>query len=171
MGGDRNVQIMLKGVRGFTTKLRKRVLRASEAAARDVVGEIDYLFMDDSDEYPQWSANMHDGTGVAVLEDGAVRYKGIPTRRARGAQSYAGRKNIWGGRRLRDRLGTGLFAEKEGGVEIKLVSAVPYAWRINAAGSKWGRGAGYFEKLSGLLLGWVKDALKAEGIKIGERNK
>ena len=169
MADDRNVRIMLKGVRGFTTKLRKRVLRASEAAARDVVGEIDYLFMDDSDEYPQWSANMHDGTGVAVLNDGAVRYRGIPKKRARGPQTY-GKRKIWGRKLAIERLGGGLF-EEGAGVEIKLVSAVPYAWRINAAGSKWGRGAGYFEKLSGLLLGWVKDALKAEGIKIGERNK
>lgn len=121
----------------LTAKLRK--------IAVDMVDEIDGNLWNNDDTFPIWTSNLHDSTGLAVYDYGAIT-SFIPPQYAERAQSYGYNgyiKDIWGSQYLKDFINesAGKFSK---GIWIVLFSAVPYAGLINAYGSPWERGEDFF---------------------------
>lgn len=99
-----------------------------------------------NNQFPIWTANLRDATGVGIYVDGvAKRY--LPTKLAIHKQSTGGalgmRRNIDGHDFLQQSIteGASVFSK---GVWIVLYCAVPYAAMINTSGSKWDRGVGFW---------------------------
>lgn len=97
-------------------------------------------------QFPIWTANLRDATGVGIYVDGrTVKY--MPTKLAVHKQStgasMGGRRDIDGHNFLLQSIteGSSVFSS---GIWIVLYCAVPYAAKINAEGSKWGRGVGFW---------------------------
>lgn len=99
-----------------------------------------------NNQFPIWTANLRDATGVGIYVDGKTTYF-MPTKLAIHKQSTGGalgmRRNIDGHEFLQKSItgGASVFTE---GVWIVLYCAVPYAAMINVSGSKWGRGQGFW---------------------------
>ena len=100
-----------------------------------------------NNQFPIWTANMRDATGVGIYVDGHTA-KFMPTKLAIHKQSTGGsmgaRRGIDGHNFLLQSIteGASVFTT---GIWIVLYCAVPYAAHINAHGSKWGRGQGFWD--------------------------
>lgn len=111
--------------------------------AQDLVAAID------SGSYiPEWTANLHDATGVAIYNDGAVT-KFLPTKKAtKAAHSGFGglaHYDIRGSEWLQNTIAEAATTFSKG-LWFVVISAVPYAYYIDAAGSPKGRGQNFFKK-------------------------
>ena len=107
-------------------------------------------------QFPVWFGQLHDATGVGVYVDGVLS-SFLPTKRALDTQPQDG--YIIGSTFLQNALNnaTSQFSK---GIWIVLFSAVPYAYKINTQGSKWGRGVGFFKNFEDYLLNDVIANLK-----------
>lgn len=106
-----------------------------------------------SEQFPVYSANLHDATGIGVYMDGVMTaYK--PTQRA-----VEPNDGVLGATELDRALNeaTNQFAT---GIWIVLFSAVPYAYEVNIAGSPWNRGIGFFDEMEEWLKTDVFGSLK-----------
>lgn len=104
-------------------------------------------------QFPVFSANLHDATGIGVYIDGVMTaYK--PTQRA-----IVENDGVFGSTELDKALSesTSQFAT---GIWIVLFSAVPYASHVNIAGSPLYRGEGFFGKMEEWLKTDVFGSLK-----------
>lgn len=101
-------------------------------------------------QFPVFTGNLHDATGVGVYVNGRLSSY-IPTAIAVEQQTNQGEIGIDGSINLRLALqaATSQFAT---GVWIVLFSTVSYAYKINTQGSRWGRGAGFFDALGETLF-------------------
>jgi hypothetical protein len=123
-------------------------------------------------EFPVWMGHMRDSTGVGIYNEGVlIAYRPNPmsqwhTEAATEAntQKYGSTKSIIGEQYLQQALNDGL-TKYHSGIWIVLFSAVPYAAKINAMGSSWGRGQGYFDKFAEAILYQVEDGLKDLNLK------
>ena len=135
----------------LTAKLRK--------IAVDMVDEIDGNLWNNDDTFPIWTSNLHDSTGIAVYDYGAIT-SFIPPQYAKSAQNYGFITNIWGSQYLRDFINesAGKFSK---GIWIVLFSAVPYAGLINEVGSPWPwvRGENFFGLLKEMFADIVYNKL------------
>ena len=136
----------------LTAKLRK--------IAVDMVDEIDGNLWNNDDTFPIWTSNLHDSTGIAVYDYGAIT-SFIPPQYAERAQSYGYNgyiKDIWGSQYLKDFINesAGRFSK---GIWIVLFSAVPYAGLVNAYGSPWERGEDFFGLLKEMFANIVYNKL------------
>lgn len=113
--------------------------------AEDMVKTIDRAFTMPlgTDEFPVWSANLRDATGVGIYCDGVVQYF-CPTKRA--SQGIKRGKGPFGATLLQQTILNGA-AEYSKGVWLVLFSSVPYAFYIDKNGSVIGRGVGFFKSL------------------------
>ena len=159
-----NAQVIKVGIKNFAENtVKQKLVQILQAIARQIVGVIDGSFAmpDGTTQFPVWTANLHDATGVGVYADGMCQ-SFIPTKRAAKTQrSGVGSpsRGISGNALLQAAIQAGAtqFAK---GIWIVLFSTVPYAYHINTVGSKIGRGAGFFESLSQTLLNDVIANLK-----------
>lgn len=163
----RNMAIFKKGIRAYARDISDELIDRLEEVARRMVEMIDGNF-DPIDtrnrpsgnaQFPVWTANMHDATGVGVYSDGELA-KYVPTKQARWKQSNGSprRSGIDGAKELEDALNEGLM-DFGSGIWIVLFSAVPYAYHINEEGSKIGRGQGFFDETSEGMLNEVLNGL------------
>ena len=156
-----NSKVFGNGVKQYTERVIKAKLVAMlKTVAQAIVGIIDgnFTMPDGSEQFPVYTANLHDATGVGVYSDGAVQYF-LPTKRATDAQHDSSYNFFYGSDLLRQAISNGAtqFAT---GTWIVLFSTVPYAYSINAYGSSKGRGVGFFESLKNTLLKDVLSNLK-----------
>ena len=133
----------------LTAKLRK--------IAVDMVDEIDDSIWVNDDTFPKWTSNLHDSTGIAVYDYGAIT-SFIPPQYANEPQEYEDIQNIWGSQYLKDFINenAGKFSQ---GIWIVLFSAVPYAGLVNAYGSPWERGEDFFGLLKEMFADIVYNKL------------
>lgn len=135
----------------LTAKLRK--------IAVDMVDEIDDSIWVNDDTFPIWTSNLHDSTGIAVYDYGAIT-SFIPPQYAIEPQEYEDIQNIWGSQYLKDFINenAGKFSQ---GIWIVLFSAVPYAGLINEVGSPWPwvRGENFFGLLKEMFADIVYNKL------------
>ena len=156
-----NSKVLGNGVKQYTERVIKAKLVAMlKTVAQAIVGIIDgnFTMPDGSEQFPVYTANLHDATGVGVYSDGAVQYF-IPTKRATDAQHDSSYNFFYGSDLLRQAISNGAtqFAK---GIWIVLFSTVPYAYKINTQGSKIGRGVNFFETLKQTLLSDVISGLQ-----------
>jgi hypothetical protein len=148
-----NESVMKAGLREFAEKqIKKQLLSALRDVSETMLGLIDNAFPvpGGSEQYPVWSGNMRDSTGIGVYADGALM-SFIPSKVANAPQTYGTVQNIWGTEYLQTLLaqGTSVYSK---GVWLVLFSAVPYAYRVDTFGSPWKRGIGYFDRITEELL-------------------
>lgn len=127
-------------------ELKPQLVAVLKEVAKWMVGAIegDFELPIGNNQFPVWSANLRDSTGVGVYVDGVVE-SFVPTKKATKDNDGA-----VGSELLASALGeaTGEFA---GGIWIVLFSTVPYAYKVNTEGSPRGRGVGFFESLADTL--------------------
>ena len=133
----------------LTAKLRK--------IAVDMVDEIDGNLWNNDEQFPIWTSNLHDSTGIAVYDYGAIT-SFIPPQYAAVAQKYGNIQDIWGSQYLKDFINenAGKFSK---GIWIVLFSAVPHAGLVNAYGSPWERGEDFFGLLKEMFADIVYNKL------------
>lgn len=154
---QRNKTVITVGCKNFIEKTAKpRLIRMLTQIAQGMVDLIDGAFNPwpsklphgGNADFPVWYGQMHDATGVAIYNDGAV-VKFLPTKKALDSQPqrHNGVNGIIGSQWL-ERAIDEAKGQCSKGLWIVLFSSVPYAAEINAHGSSWGRGAMYFDRLS-----------------------
>lgn len=156
-----NAQTMRIAIkRHADTVIKKQIVNGLIAVARQMVQAIDngFVMPTGSTQFPVDTANLHDATGVGVYSDGMCMHY-APTKRATKAQHGPGSKLIIGADLLNAALGAET-AHCSKGIWLVLFSTVPYAYYINASGSKIGRGANFFESLKQTLMNDVIANLK-----------
>lgn len=133
----------------LTAKLRK--------IAVDMVDEIDGNLWNNDEQFPIWTSNLHDSTGLAVYDYGAIT-SFIPPQYAAVAQKYGNIQDIWGSQYLKDFINenAGKFSQ---GIWIVLFSAVPYAGKVNEVGSPLLRGINFFGLLKEMMSDIVYNKL------------
>lgn len=111
-------------------------------------------------EYPAWSDNMHDSTGIGVYNDGMLTAY-IPTKRADQPQFDSKRElyDIWGTSYLQRALTDSAKYNK--GIWVVLFCAVPYAIDVNNLGSPKGRGEEFFERFSKTFRRTIEERVRA----------
>lgn len=123
----------------------------------------------DSGLIPEYTANLHDATGVGVYVDGAIT-SFIPTKRAHkaGKSGFDGVNHygINGSEFLKQAIAEAStkFAK---GIWFVIFSATPYAYHIDAKGSPLGRGQDFFKTISGTAVNDIVAGLRAiPGVKV-----
>lgn len=119
----------------------------------------------DSGLIPEYTANLHDATGVAVYVDGAIK-RFVPTARAQKATSSSdGGVNhyaIWGSDFLEMAINEASTRFSKG-LWFVIFSAVPYAYRINTQGSPKERGQDFFTTIRDTAINDIIVGLKPIG--------
>lgn len=156
-----NSKVFKVGLNDYAERVIKSKLVAMlKSVAQTLVDIIDGSFVmpTGSEQFPVYTANLHDATGVGVYSDGAVQYF-VPTKRATDAQQDTSHNFFYGSDLLRQAISIGATQFSKG-IWIVLFSTVPYAYSINEYGSSKGRGAGFFDNLKNTLLKDVLSNLK-----------
>lgn len=148
-----NSKVFKEGLKDFAEREIKTKLETMlRSVAERLVAYIDGGFTPPTgtSQFPVYSGNLHDATGVGVYIDGRLS-SFIPTAIAVEQQTNQGEIGIDGSINLRLALqaATSQFATGEW---IVLFSTVPYAYKINTQGSPWGRGVGFFDGLGEILF-------------------
>lgn len=158
-----NLKVFKKGLKAYVREISDELMDKLAAVAERMVEMIDDSFAPidwgGNEDFPVWTANLHDATGVGVYRDGALTGY-VPTKHARWKQSdgITDTRNIDGFEELQNAIQDGAL-EYGHGVWIVLFSAVPYAYRINEEGSPLGSGAGFFDKTAEGMLNEVLKGL------------
>lgn len=148
-----NSKVFKAGIKCFA---ESRISPKLEAMLRNVAEQL-VAFIDGgftppagTRQFPVYTGNLHDATGVGVYVNGWLSSY-IPTAIAVEQQTDRAQVAIDGSINLRNAL-RGATAQFATGIWIVLFSTVPYAYKINTEGSKWERGAGFFDELGKTLL-------------------
>jgi len=160
-----NSKVFKVGLKDFAERDIKPKL---EAVLRDVaqrmVNAIDGAFEPfeqyggGTTQFPVWEGQLHDATGVGVYIDGRLSSY-LPTKKGFDPQTDGAETDIIGSERLQQALNSAV-SQFSKGIWIVLFSAVPYAYDVNAVGSPWHRGKGFFGSLKNLLIDDVFAGLK-----------
>lgn len=148
-----NRNVFSSGLQRFVEQqIKPKLLAMCKEVAQKIVDVIDGNFAppDGTDEFPVFTGNLHDATGVGVYCDGVLS-SFIPTAMAAESQTDANGMGVFGSELLQQALSEAVI-QFESGVWIVLFSTVPYAYKVNTEGSQIGRGAGFFEALQETLL-------------------
>ena len=148
-----NSNVFKAGVKRFAkSDIQPKIEAMLRQVAERLVAYIDGGFAGPTGtrQFPVWTGNLHDATGVGVYVDGRLSSY-VPMARAVEQQTNRGEIGIDGSINLRLALqaATGQFAT---GIWIVLFSTVSYAYEINTQGSKWGRGVGFCDALGETLF-------------------
>lgn len=148
--------LLRKESRSIKAELLRRCKAEAEAMLRDI--EQSFAFPDGNNFYPVDTGNLRDATGVGVYADGRL-YAYMPRAKASLPQMHGGYPEpIWGVQELERalRLASTEFTR---GIWVVLMSAVPYAWEVNATGSPIGRGISYFSNFKRRLISNVRSKM------------
>lgn len=162
---EHNIKVMKVALRDHAERVVKtRLLTMLRTVAAEMVKAIDegFVMPDGSVQFPVWTANLHDATGVGVYADGTINYF-VPTARAVKGQKSGydrGLNGLPGSSLLHAAITEAGGGQFRSGIWIVIFSTVPYAYRINTDGSRRGRGAGFFEVLKSRLINDVIAGLK-----------
>lgn len=149
------VKVLLRHQLGST--IMPLLSRSLGETASAVVSKIDSGFAANDKQFPTYTKNMRDGTGLAVYFNGTTQgYAPVPK------ATKPQKKNIVGQELLRQAISNG-SARFSKGAYIVLYSAVPYATYVNAVGSPKFRGKDFFNVLGDTLMQQLLDKLKVLG--------
>lgn len=164
-----NREVIKNALKLFVAEKKAELVDKLRDVAKVVVDYVDKGFMPQTlygggtGQFPIWTANLRDATGVGLYVDGRTEYF-MPTKLALRKQStgpsMGSRRNINGSEFLRLSITEGA-AKFNNGIWIVLYSAVPYASEIDAYGSKWGRGKDYFKMTKAEFTREILSRLKA----------
>lgn len=143
---QQNLQRLIAGVKAHVKNvIQPQLVQLLVSKAQSIVSAID-----NGSLIPEYTANLHDATGVAVYVDGRIQ-SFIPTKKAQkmtksgfgGVNHY----NIDGSEFLKRAIAEASIRFSSG-IWFVVYSAVPYAYYINNSGSPLGRGQGFFKQLT-----------------------
>jgi hypothetical protein len=163
-----NLEVIKVALNGFTeATIKPQIAKILGEIADEAIDYIQGSFAPPSgdDEFPIYTGNMRDATGVGVYYD-SMLYAYRPPKIATGVQDmtnnggHSGIINIDGSTNLEKALNAGI-TKYSVGLWIVLFSAVPYAELVNELGSPRGRGASYFNKLESWLLERVRSRIQS----------
>lgn len=139
--------VTLKLKQFAATEAKREVLRRMRRVAQYMVDFIDTHFADDSQDYPQYTANLHDATGVAIYDDGRLEQY-LPTQRASEPQKSPIGEDEWGSQELSNIVHQGASRFSKG-LWLVLFSASTYAETIENVGgpTEAQRGRNFFTNL------------------------
>lgn len=141
-----NMALVTLRMKEFAEKEAKReVLKRMRRVAQYMVDFIDSHFSDDSRLYPQYTANLHDATGIAIYDDGKLECY-LPTQRASKPQKSPIGEEEWGSRELANVVKQGVTKFSKG-LWLVLFSASSYAEQVEDLGSPRDRGRSFFTDL------------------------
>ena len=149
------------GVNDYAQRIVKaQLISMLKSVAQTLVSIIDNGFAQGygTEQFPVFTANLHDATGIGVYDNGSVIHF-EPTARAAEPQSFGTNNNIFGAPLLQAAITNGA-TQFSNGIWIVLYSTVPYAYKINEIGSKLHRGENFFGVLKQELLNNVIAGLK-----------
>lgn len=156
-----NRAVFSDGLKRFIEQqIKPKLLAMCKDVAQTIVNVIDGNFTppNGTNQFPVWSSNLHDATGVGVYCDGVLS-SFTPTARATTAQIDESITGIFGSKFLQQALANAA-TQFNSGLWIVLFSSVPYAYKVNTSGSPIGRGVGFFDALRETLLADVLAGLK-----------
>ncbi len=141
-----NLSVIKVGLRDFAEKeAKKEVVRRMRIIAGKMLDLIERVFSDASEQFPEWTANLHDATGIGIYIDGHLdRY--MPVQRAGKQQKASSGEKVWGTEELSEALtkASTTFAK---GLWLVMFSAVDYADKVERIGSPKERGRNFFTSL------------------------
>ena len=141
-----NLSVIKVGLREFAEKeAKKEVVRRMRIIAGKMIDLIDRVFSKTSDNFPEWTANLHDATGIGIYVDGHLD-EYMPVQRASTAQQSRSGEDVWGTTELSEAL-TNASTTFSKGLWLVMFSAVDYAEQIEDIGSPKDRGEGFFTAL------------------------
>ena len=174
-----NLSVLLKGMQMHVKGvIEPQLVSMLSQKAQQVVDYINGNFNADSNDFPVYSANLNDATGVGVYVDGRI-HRFLPTKWAdkpqRSGFDGVNHKGIVGSEFLQQAISEAStrFAK---GVWFVIFSATPYAYHINASGSNKrssyeahggsavtyiNRGKGFFDKIVSLSVDEILRGLRA----------
>lgn len=141
-----NMALVTLELKKFAENEAKReVIRRLRRIAERMADLIDSRFADDSEQFPQFTGNLHDATGIAIYDEGRLESY-LPTQRATGPQESPSGEDEWGSEELTNviRQGATRFSK---GLWLVMFSASSYAERIEDMGSPADRGRSFFTSL------------------------
>lgn len=126
---------------------KREVLKRMRRIARYMVDFIDSHFDKKSQQYPEYTANLHDATGVAIYDNGKLESY-MPTKRATEPQKSPIDEDEWGSEELTNVIRQGL-ARFSKGLWLVMFSASSYAEKIEDIGgpTEEERGRNFFTAL------------------------
>ena len=93
---DRNIGLVTVAMKEFTaTEAKREVLIRMRRIAARILDYIESKFDDTSSQFPQYTANLHDATGIAIYDDGRVEQY-LPIARAEDPQKSPIGEEEWG---------------------------------------------------------------------------
>lgn len=138
-----NVAFVTLKLKQFAEREAKReVLTRMHRIAQAMVDYIDSHFADDDEHFPQYTANLHDATGVAIYDDGRLENY-FPVQRAVDPQQTEIGEEEWGSRELEEAARQGMTKFSKG-LWLVLFSSSSYAESVEDIGSPKKRGKGFF---------------------------
>lgn len=146
-------------IEAFTQKhAKKLVLDRMRLIASRMVEYIDDRFNKDSQQYPEYTANLHDATGVAIYADGRLD-KFLPTKRATSPQLGIDGSDEWGSTELEFAISQ-LASRFSKDLWLVMFSASSYADLVDDSGSPKERGRDFFTSLWEVLSIDIQDEFK-----------
>ncbi len=144
---EHNISVIKLRLTKFAeTEAKKEVLKRLYSIAANLIAFIDDNFKPKDKKFPEYSANLHDATGVAIYDNGVIR-KYLPTRRAMEPQMNEINEEEWGYEMLNNAISAGLTHFSKG-LWLVLFSGSSYADQIERIGSPKERGMGFFTNLA-----------------------
>lgn len=138
-----NVALVTLKLEQFAEQEAKReVLTRMRRIAQTMVDYIDSRFADGDEYFPQYTANLHDATGVAIYDNGRLECY-FPTQRAIDAQETGIGDEEWGSRELEKAARQGITKFSKG-LWLVLFSSSSYAEEVEDVGSPKKRGKNFF---------------------------
>ena len=151
-----NLSVIKIGLRDFAEKeAKKEVVRRMRIIAGKMLDLIERVFSDSSEQFPEWTANLHDATGIGIYVDGHLD-KYMPVQRASEPQESQSGVEVWGTAELSEAL-TKASTTFTKGLWLVMFSAVDYAEQIEDIGSPKERGRNFFTTLCEYLGMDVKE--------------
>ena len=155
---SQNLNALKEGMKMFVRNVAQpQLVSILRQKAQEVVQLID------SGLIPEYTANLHDATGCAVYADGVISAF-IPTKRAQkqGKSGFDG-VNHYGidGHAFLQQAISEASTHFAKGVWFVILSAVPYAYHIDAKGSPLGRGQDFFKTIRGTAVNDILAGLRA----------
>ena len=158
---EHNKKVFQRGIADFEkTLLKNRLIPILKDVANTFVGYIDEEFSQNSIQFPVYSGNLHDATGVGVYYDGRIEYF-VPTKWAEKPQTMGDGTYFFGSETLRQAM-QACSTQFASGIWIVLFSSVPYAYEINENGSPKARGKDFFNTLRDWILEDVINGFKSD---------
>ena len=154
-----NLEVLKVGMKRYLDEVVKpAMVKMLDEVAERMVNAIDTGFERNDKNYPVDTGNMHDATGVGVYADGKLEGY-YPTKFATDPKTDELGYEYWGIDLLEDALNAATTTFSHG-FWIVLFSNIWHAIEVDAYGSPWQRGKGFFsDKLASVFLAYLQEGL------------